>query len=208
MYRSKEIRWFFDTPQSAIEKWFDDRKMNFGNASSRQDYYLRIKDEGLTIKLREKGVETKKRTSDPISRLITPQAEAHLGRFGFFEYWNKWRFDLAESDQQASIIKGGTDLSWIRVDKARLGKKAVPGPDGRIMLLDIDDKVPYGCQIEYTRVTIAYAVFYSFGLEWFGDTSLDLSRVLLADILGAAKLSKEESMGYGAFLYRLSEGVM
>jgi len=205
MYKSKEIRWFFKDPQFAIDKWFDNRKLNLTNTPARQDFYLAINRDDFSIKLREGNIEIKERIADRNNELVTPEEENLLGALGNFEYWIKWSFNLNDKDDLASGITKKGDPRWIKVDKLRIGVKIAVGTDRQLTFHDIKERVPYGCQIEYTKITIMGDVFYSFGLEWFGEPILDLPNALINEILGDTKLVMEESKGYAAFLNNWSK---
>ena len=84
-----------------------------------------------------------------------------------------------------------------------MGKKLAKGPDGVMAILDIKDMIPFGCQVEYTRIIIEGKEWFTFGLEWFGDTYLAPGAEMLYQLLGHSQLKAFDSEGYNSFLNKL-----
>jgi hypothetical protein len=109
-----ETRWFTRGVVPAdIPAWFAALPGDAEDQPLRRDLYLQpVADGGLSVKLREGGLEIKQR-------------QETLGRFrfgpsatGLVERWTKWRFPLDETfNHWQSILDGGR--SWQNVDKKR-----------------------------------------------------------------------------------------
>ena len=196
MYKSKEIRWFSLTHHQKISDWFLNYNQHFSITKPRIDFYLPMPDHhDMSIKLREGNVEVKQRTGDPKLQQLTNQAT------GYNENWVKWAFNIKEEDTLAKAIISENTYSWIEVYKERLGIKFTATEKGDIIIKDIRDmSLPFGCQIEYTRLRIHNKEWFTFGVEWFGEKSIEPGTNIFSEILGDTNLTKEESYSYAQFL--------
>lgn len=195
MFKSKEIRWFFQTDNTSIRNWFEENSYIFENCNPSKDYYLPLKEkEDIGIKLREGNIEIKHRIERSEKEKIINRAE------GYFEHYIKWSFSSAEKDSLYDEIAEEEKYDWIGVAKERLAFKLNKDPDGAIKRIHADKFIPYGCQIEYTRVKLREEVWYTFGIEWFGEKELNFDLSLIDEIIGETELKAENSMGYAEFL--------
>ncbi len=195
MYKSKEIRWFTTTEDKQITGWFKAQGINFETTESRTDYYLPLPDkEEMNIKLREGKIEIKQRSGESQIGKLTKTAE------GYFENWVKWSFDADIADPLSKAIIEEKKYNWIEIWKKRIGVKLTPDANGKTKVVSIKEHIPYGCQIEYTRIVVHQKEYFSFALEWFGEKILELDYSLLEQILGDNILKREDSMGYSKFL--------
>lgn len=198
MFKSREIRWFTNHEDPSISRWFAGHDLNFRDSEARTDHYLPQPDKMDTgIKLREGLVEVKQRQGKPQQTSICPNAR------GYFEEYIKWSFKLAEEDPLSEAIIGEKKYGWTEVKKTRLGLKLTLQGE-KSELVSISEQIPFGCQIEYTRVQAMGKTWFSFGLEWFGEKSIDVSPDLILEILKDSKLHLNDSMGYAEFLTRIT----
>lgn len=199
MYASREIRWFTQNENQQISAWFSGKHCTFSDASPRTDFYLPIPGRNdLAIKLRETNVEIKQRRGDG----QPGQPGNHAT--GFFENWEKWSFSANQHDQLAREITRDNKYGWTAVQKQRMALKLKEESPGKIRFTDIKEQIDYGCQVEYTRLVIADAEWYTFALEWFGEKTLVVDRSLFNEMTGHALLRAEDSMGYNEFLNKIS----
>ena len=109
-----ETRWFGrGAAPSDIVAWFEALPGEVEDQPVRRDFYLQsLHDDGLSVKLREGGLEVKQRQAAlgliHFSRSVT----------GLVERWTKWRFRLDQSSSPLQAIFA-RDRSWIPVDKER-----------------------------------------------------------------------------------------
>ncbi len=194
MFRSKEIRWFKDYTDPAIEDWFVRHGQTFETASPRTDFYLPTGKDDITVKLREGNIEIKQREGTPQPGTLTAATE------GIYEDWVKWSFNAGKDDRLSNEITGANNYDWIETIKTRIGVKLTRDTFGKLQVLPIKTFVDSGCQIEYTHVIASGKTYYTFALEWFGEKDMEIGEALLAEILGDVILNREDSMGYGEFL--------
>lgn len=197
MYKSKEIRWFSHTENEAIGKWFEENGFSFENANTRTDYYLPLKDQDdIGIKLREGNIEIKQRTSR------SPKEKLAKSVKGYFEHYIKWSFTSAEEDPLFQEIIEEEKYHWLAVRKERIGFKLKENKNGSIIRVKMDEYLEYGCQVEYTRLKIKGELWYTLGLEWFGDKEFEFDFSVLKKMFGDQQLKGKNSMGYAEFLDR------
>lgn len=194
MFRSREIRWFTTKEDRSISKWFAEHGLNFIDSETRTDHYLPLPDKKDTgIKLREGLVEIKEQQGKP------QQAPICTGAKGYFEEYIKWSFKLAEDDPLSKAIVKENKYEWTEVTKTRLGLKLMTQGQ-KPEFISISEQIPFGCQLEYTKIQLMGKTWFSFGLEWFGERLIDVNPLLISDILGESKLHLKDSMGYAEFL--------
>ena len=199
MYASTEIRWFFEKENDQIIDWFARKGISYQSIRKRTDHYLRYGQEDIGIKLREGRVEVKCRTSVPEERAVGSRAD------GYLESWTKWSFGITRQDPWAEKIINlqiGKN-EWITVDKWRLGVKRTYDEKGALIFRNISDNVPSACQIEFTRLLVNGSTYFTFGIEWYGETFVPLGAPALDGILGDSVFSHDQSMGYAAFLMKI-----
>lgn len=191
MYQTKEIRWFFKTENTQIQSWFENHELN--SPSIREDLYLQLNDENIGVKLREGTIEVKHRTR------ARSKGSLNTDVWGCFEKWSKWSFEAKNNDPLLLQINQGIYKRWISVEKERLALQLTE-MNGRMKLFSLSQALDYGCQIEYTKLKIMGEKWYTFGLEWFGSTHVELQTSLISQILGSTKLAIKDSISYPAFL--------
>lgn len=196
MYKSKEIRWFSPTNHASIIDWFSKHGLSFSNTKPRTDYYLPNTDhDDISVKLREGNVEIKQRTGNPNLQQFTKHAT------GYYENWVKWAFNVKEDDILSAAIITRNKYFWTEVYKERIGIKLTTNETGEIIIKDIRDmSLSFGCQIEYTRLLIHKKEWFTFGVEWFGEKSIETGTNIFSEILGDTKLTTKESYSYVQFL--------
>lgn len=193
MYRTKEMRWFFKKENKHLKSWFAKQMQDFKSQPERTDIYLDVKCADVNIKLREGNIEIKQRQQGP-------RARAQLSNIcGYCEKWTKWSFTPAIKDAEYEGILKGMPTEWITVGKNRLALMLIE-VNGKIKVVPTSANHRNGCQIEYTVVTIGKKIWYTFGLEWFGDEYLEIPSSLISKIVGESTFSLKQSMGYSAFL--------
>lgn len=197
MYKSKEIRWFSHLEDEAMINWFEENGFSFENANARTDYYLPLRDQNdIGIKLREGNIEIKQLISRSEKEKLAKSVKGH------FEHYIKWSFTSAEEDPLFQEIIEEEKYHWLAVRKERIGFKLKENKNGSIIRVKMDEYPDYGCQVEYTRLKIKDDLWYTLGLEWFGDKDLKFDFSLLKNIFGNDPLKAENSMGYAEFLNR------
>ncbi len=192
MYTTKEIRWFFKTKNTQIQNWFKSHESN--SSAIREDQYLQLNNEDIGIKLRDGIIEVKHRTGARSKGCLITNV------WGCFEYWTKWGFEAKSSDPICAQIKLEDYDSWVTVKKERYALQLTE-INGKTKLFSISQALDHGCQIEYTKLKFKNETWYTFGLEWFGDTHMELQESFLSKILGNTRLSIQESMSYPAFIH-------
>ena len=191
MYCTKEIRWFFAEENKAIRSWFD--KLEFEAVEVREDKYLELETENVGVKLREGKTEIKQRIGLRSKGCLSPKA------WGIFEKWIKWSFDTKDDDPLYGQIIKDENEHWISVRKKRYGT-ILTEKNGEILTCPPSQIGGFGCQIEYVKLSIRGEVWYSFGLEWFGETCIDLTPSQITEIVGNTELRMRRSSGYPEFL--------
>lgn len=195
MYASKEIRWFTQTVNEQLLGAFEEKGLSFHESAARTDFYLPLPDRAdMSIKLREGNIEIKQRMGTPKPGKLTPHTA------GYFEDWVKWSFNLGKQDPLSAEIIDEKKYSWTAVYKERMGMKITNDHRGNILFRDITAPLPYGCQLEYTKIVIAGEEWFTFALEWFGDTHFELDTSIISGFLRDTAFQMEDSMGYGGFL--------
>lgn len=195
MFKSREIRWFTQTEDSAISKWFARNGQTFANTESRTDFYLPLPGkEDIGIKLREGNIEIKQRINQPEKGKISASAE------GYFEDYIKWSFSTADEDELSREIIQKNRYEWLKVRKERMGFKLQETEEAKTSMVNISEYIPYGCQVEYTRISLNKKTWYSFGLEWFGPKIIKVEPGFIEEILGNSLFKPKESMGYAELL--------
>ena len=193
MYRTREIRWFFEEKKENIENWFNDQHLSFGTSSERIDHYLVTDNSDMNIKLREGRLEIKQRNCGPRSRTMVDTAT------GYCEVWTKWSFAVEDNSTLVGDIVKDRYQEWIKVAKNRLAVNLIE-KDGAIQVRPISEQVDSGCQVELTKILIEGSIWYTFGLEWFGGDDESMVQPIIHDILNGSELNIKQSMGYAGFL--------
>jgi hypothetical protein len=197
MLASKEIRWFFEKENKEITKWFLKKNLTITTTKPRTDYYKKLNQDNLSIKLCQGTIEIKER--------IGKVTKKQMGKFafGFIENCVKWSINVKLEDLQTKEIIYDENPEWIAVTKNRIGLKITHDANGNYLFLPTTDCVDYGCHIEYARIQANGKFLYSFGLEWFGDKYIDIDTTLIDEISNTSILGCLESFGYAEFLKRL-----
>ena len=198
VYKSREIRWFFQENSEIIARWFGIHGLEFQKVSRRTDQYLipTLKND-LGIKLREGRLEIKQRLAGPEEGSLYPNCS------GFYEQWTKWGFMLPESNSFEPDTLGKSEHDqWLEVSKMRLAINIGQDNQGKVQIYDLGKPLSVGCQVEYTHLQITEENWYSFGLEWFGNQWLELPNEILSDLLEDIVLPVSNSSGYPGFLLK------
>jgi hypothetical protein len=148
MYRSAEIRWFFEgAVPDAVRQWFAAGGLGEDEAE-RVDEYLPLPDcETAGVKLRDGRLEVKAQTSAPV-RLALPGDGV-----GRREGWVKWSLALADLETLREPL-AAADEDWVFVRKRRrLRKLSIDA--GRVT--EVDPRMTGlgdGCQIEIVSLRV------------------------------------------------------
>lgn len=174
MYKTKEIRWFFEGENKHVLNWFDNRQKNVFD--KRKDFYLHLKNDDIGVKLRDGNIEIKHRVRERARGCLYPEVT------GYFENWVKWSFGAEDKDPLYTQVLNGNHGQWIEITKERFAVVVTEENGKRIIDSQLQD-VEYGCQIEYTKVHLLGGEWHTFGLEWFGETCLELESNFMTEIL-------------------------
>jgi len=199
-----EVRWFgHHTVPSDISAWFEQCPGQSESQQSRRDFYLQpIMDGGLSVKLREGGLEIKQRQRS--------HGEVRLAHSvaGLLEQWVKWRFPLRLVD---SFIPGEATESgsWVAVDKVRQQKTILAGEPPLDVPPAPQSRSYAGCYIELTSVRVGKSRWWTVGFEaeFEGRTGPDLLLKVTGQVFrntSLEQLSIQNSYGYPHWLATLS----
>ncbi|MGD8791898.1 MAG: hypothetical protein PVF47_05045 [Anaerolineae bacterium] len=199
MYPSIEIRWFYPGAMpEMLAHWLAAGANRPAGQPTRRDHYLRLPgNAALGIKLREGGVEVKRREGAGRTVTLAP------GVAGQAERWRKWRFPLAEGRAVAGFLAPPGD--WLAVEKKRyLQRYRLEDPGGAVPI-ELDQGAERGCEFEISRLRAGDTIWWSVCFEAFGRES-DLERSLMVvagQVLGGdwpLPLAAGCSCGYPAWL--------
>lgn len=155
-----EIRWFVkgNIPKE-INDWIQNLKGEIEYQTPRTDLYLNIKDTpNLGVKFREGRFEVKQKMAE-LGELI------YGSNSGNAELWKKWSFEARdEKIQFADII----NKEWVEVIKSRKLKKYIVTNEGEIKE-GFDNYQSDGCNLELTEVAIQSSIWWTLGLETYGN---------------------------------------
>jgi hypothetical protein len=192
-----------------VLRWYEQQGPAAEEQPPRVDYYLRIpKQDGLGIKLREGRIEAKERCRQ------YDVARFHNHVTGTVELWQKWSFRLAESWQALTHLITPSS-SWIGVRKARRMKRYRLSEKGVVVGVVTGDRFEAGCEVELTQIEAEGELWWSLGLEAFGEESENHGTLLIVARHVFAQgetpaLDAENSLGYAQWLERraLSTSIM
>jgi hypothetical protein len=196
---SMEIRWFYPGAlPGALVRWLAAETSRPAAQPTRRDHYLRLPgNAALGIKLRQRGVEVKRREGPGQAVALGP------GVAGLAERWRKWRFPLAGDGEVARFLIPPGD--WVAVEKKRyLQRYRLEGVDGA-EAIDLGQGTERGCEFEVSSLRAGDAIWWSVCFEAFGRES-DLERSLMVvagQVLGGdwpLSLAAGRSYGYPAWL--------
>ena len=191
MYVTKEIRWFFKEENEPIRNWF--YNLRFDVADEREDLYLDLEIQDVGVKLREGKTEIKHRIESRSKGCLNPNV------WGYFEKWVKWSFDTKDDDPLYAEIMERKYNRWIPVAKER-NTSQLTERNGAIITCPLSEDLDDGCQIEYSKINVCGKQWFTFGLEWFGETSPELRPSFVTEIIGDTNLAIKQSKGYPEFL--------
>ena len=69
-----------------------------------------------------------------------------------------------------------------------------------MQIYSLNDFIKRGCQVEYTRILIDEKIWYTFGLEWFGEPWLELNPEVFMEILVGTRLQSQNTQSYPQFI--------
>lgn len=166
MLFSFELRWFYaDTIHEPVEEWF---RTGLGIADSlplnpelpREDYYLPIEgSDSLGIKLSRKRLELKERRQD------AKQFYGDSGISRIAEYWTRWEWN--DNNHGLGLEALLKRFNWIKVNKNRLQRKYKISSGGLREILNT--RLDAQCAIEITRLELYGHLWWSLGLDSYGD---------------------------------------
>ena len=196
MYKSREVRWFFKDRNEVITKWFQSHKLDFTQIQSRTDFYhLPTLDKALGIKIREGKLEVKHRVSGPYTGILYSNQKVS------FEDWTKWSFELRNDDPETkAIVEDKKHRKWLAVIKNRMAVNVGEAENGELKIFSLDIPITRGCQLEYTKLEVEGKLYYSFGLEWFGEPWLSIDHPILNELLQNSDIPWGKYKSYPEFL--------
>jgi len=174
MFPTVEVRWFYQGEIPAdIQTWFDQIAEECIVQPARLDTYLLQQNHtDLGIKLRQGRFEIKQRFQQH------GVVSFHKHVSGAVESWRKWSFLIAR-EQNGYFPPAILGDTWLGVKKARSmyifqitdnGVKSVPMPDYSAG----------GCNLELTQIEASGTLWWSLGLEAFGDERTNYNRFKMA----------------------------
>jgi hypothetical protein len=207
-----ETRWF--GPGSVpddILNWFESLPGKAEDQPARRDFYLQsILDDGLSVKLREGGLEVKQR------REGFGQIHFSSSVSGLVERWIKWRFPLDDSSSPAQSIVTG-DSSWIAVAKLRRLKHYEVNETGSAPTMPLptgaagrSKDAPLAFHLELAQVWAGKSHWWTVGYEAgnAGENLLELLRAAAEPQFrenAPGQLTGRNSFGYPRWLVGLLE---
>ncbi|WP_286107437.1 hypothetical protein [Arenibacter sp. M-2] len=196
MYISKEMRWFFKGENKYLQQWFN--SLDFNSMERREDIYLNIANNNIGIKLREEKIEIKHRVNTRYRNCLTSLAS------GYLEDWTRWSFNSNPNDLEYLGIINGERENWITISKNR-NTVYIANISDKTVVFPPDKNLDFGCQVEYSNFSLKGAQWFTFGLEWFGESLVKLNQDLVDDILGKTHLTLKQSMSYPEFLKKMDQ---
>jgi hypothetical protein len=197
MIKTREIRWFFESPQGLLTSFFEGLPRQAASYEERTDRYLAgLLSEGNGVKLRGGRLEIKSRVDGPETGVIAPGLE------GVMETWVKYGFELKEGAQEG-VADEDIAAQWLDVAKERwVTLVDATGPNLQFHPLGYQpgDYV----QVEYTRISLGGRQWYTFGLEWLAGGPAGIPESFFVGVFKGTRLQKAQSMGYPAFLKRVA----
>ena len=196
MYRTREIRWFFQNEKEQFAHLF--QQLNCTSTNTRTDFYLDLNNVDIGIKTREGKIEIKHRVGSRAYGGLNDNI------WGCFDEFIKWSFNVEEKDSVLTNITDFQHCNWIPVHKEQKLVQLTE-ENGEIKPKSITEELDFGCQVEYATVKIYEEVWHTFALEWFGDECLKLDGTIIAEMMGSAYLDIKDSFGYAHFLTKFSQ---
>ncbi len=177
MFSTVEVRWFHqgEIPVD-IQTWFSQiagKKAEPITQSPRTDIYLlQNGNANLGVKLREGRIEIKQRTQEFGNATFASNV------VGVVEGWRKWSY-LVDPTQTNYLSARFLGASWQRVSKERsLYSFQISGQNTETVKMP--DYSIGGCNIELTHIKCNGEVWWSLGLEAFGDENSNESKLTIA----------------------------
>lgn len=194
MRTTKEIRWFFNKPNSHVEEWFQNYNLKFSNNPERADNYLEVDNDEIGIKLRQGDLEIKKRLSQPRARTRL------FEMIGYYEQWIKWNFPVDSLNDDILQVTDIKNCDWIQVVKNRLLVQ-IRDDKGNLKVLPASEHLNHGCQLEYSKIKVNNKhIYYTLCFEWFGGNQMKFNPDFIKGLIGDSKFKIKDSMGYPEFL--------
>ena len=197
MIKTREIRWFFEDPQMVLASFFEGLPRQAVSHEERTDRYLAgLLSEDTGIKLRGERLEIKSRVEGPETGRIAP------GLVGVFETWVKYGFELKAGAPQGVAGEASTP-QWLDVAKERwVTLVDATGPN--LLFHPLGHQPGSFVQLEYTRISLGRRQWYTFGLEWPAESPVRIPDSFFVGVFKGTRLQKGQSMGYPAFLKRVT----
>lgn len=195
-----ETRWFGlgEAPPEVLA-WWETCDGPADQQPERRDHYLlSIEGDGLSVKVRQAGLEVKQRQH--------VYGAVQLSGFiaGLVEGWVKWRFPLQDTESP-DLTKGIDGTGWLEVNKARqLRRYRIDAQQ----VVQVFTDTPSGCEVEFTEIQVAGDSWWTVAFEAFGqgarnhDHLLTVARHLFNET--APPLNAAKSYGYPHWLATLN----
>jgi hypothetical protein len=182
-----------------VLRWYEQLRPATEEQPPRVDFYLRIPNQdALGVKLREGRLETKEcyRQYDVV------RFHDHVA--GEVELWRKWSFELAQNWGEIAQ-QVAPSLSWIGVRKERMMKRFRVAGGGMVVGVNSGDYPRAGCEVELTRIEAAGKLWWSLGLEAFGEEDKNHETLIAVarHVFGQGEppaLAPGDSYGYARWL--------
>ncbi len=231
LYQSAEIRWFLPPSMDwePILNWFigDESKktdltidLSAGNTlflNNVKKEELRTDEYLIIPKCTTVGVKQRQGKFEVKAQIGTPEKYLNDLISGEINYWSKW--SLQPSEANKDFLKNELQLSgeWLKINKVRYLIKLSKSED-RIIEVSPEEWPEAGCQVELTQVWEEgkTKIWYSLGLEAFGDTFQNMDTILKDSILFFLSkrkktyipLSTDYSMSYPDWLLLINQNTI
>lgn len=224
-----EVRWFYK--EGLPKPDFDLQRFRNGDLSigkekgkTRADFYLYLPGvDSLGMKFRGEEDQSEEVTHRKEMKLEVKSRQREDGIIAFpngvtgrLEYWSKLEFTTESTNLQIFDVLQAEDKAWVVVIMERHLRKYDVADGKEVHSVLAETKCTNGCQMELTKLTARQQIWWTIGLEAFGETeeatvnNLRLSANVFFNQTGWEGFEEKDSYAYPRWLNvvmaRSSEG--